>query len=86
MTRRRHDSTRSDGCDAASAGILTGSVLLPLVLILPLIIFWIWMFRDMLNNNDLSDTAKSNWTVAFIVLNVFAAVFYYVYEYRSRRR
>ncbi len=59
--------------------------LLPLVLILPLVIFWIWMFRDMLNNNNLSDTARSNWTVAFIFLNAFAAVFYYAYEYRSRR-
>ena len=60
--------------------------LLPLVLVTPVIIFWIWMFRDMLNNGNLSDTAKSTWTVAFIFLNAFAAVFYYVYEYRSRRR
>ncbi|HEY1386895.1 MAG TPA: hypothetical protein VGF38_00015 [Ktedonobacterales bacterium] len=60
--------------------------LLPLVLIIPVIIFWVWMFRDMLNNDSLSDTARSTWTVAFIFLNAFAAVFYYVYEYRSRRR
>ncbi len=59
--------------------------LLPLLLIIPVIIFWIWMFRDMLKNGNLSDTAKSTWTVAFIFLNAFAAVFYYVYEYRSRR-
>ena len=57
---------------------------LPLVLVIPVIIFWIWMFRDMLNNGNLSDTAKSTWTVAFIFLNAFAAVFYYVYEYRNR--
>lgn len=60
--------------------------LLPLVLIIPVIIFWIWMFRDMLNNGNLSGTAKSTWTVAFIFLNAFAAVFYYAYEYRSRRQ
>jgi len=60
--------------------------LLPLVLIVPVIIFWIWMFRDMLTNGNLSDTAKSTWTVAFIFLNAFAAVFYYVYEFRSRRQ
>lgn len=58
---------------------------LPLVLIIPVIIFWVWMFRDMLKNDSLSDTARSTWTVAFIFLNAFAAVFYYVYEYRSRR-
>jgi hypothetical protein len=60
--------------------------LLPLALVIPVIIFWIWMFRDMLNNANLSDSAKSTWTVAFIFLNAFAAVFYYVYEYRSRRQ
>ena len=59
---------------------------LPLVLIIPVIIFWVWMFRDMLKNDSLSDTARSTWTVAFIFLNAFAAVFYYVYEYRNRRQ
>ena len=59
--------------------------LIPLVLILPLLAFWAWMFRDMLNNGSLPDTAKTSWTVAFIVLNVFAAVFYYVYEYRNKQ-
>ena len=59
--------------------------LLPLLLVIPLIAFWIWMFRDMLNNRDLSDTAKSGWIIAFIFLNVFAAVVYYVYEYRNKR-
>ena len=59
--------------------------LLPLLLVIPLIAFWIWMFRDMLNNRDLSDTAKSGWTIAFIFLNAFAAIFYYAYEYRNKR-
>ena len=59
--------------------------LLPLLLVIPLIAFWIWMFRDMLNNRDLSDTAKSGWIIAFIFLNAFAAVVYYVYEYRNKR-
>ncbi len=59
--------------------------LLPLLLVIPLIAFWIWMFRDMLNNRDLSDTAKSGWIIAFIFLNAFAAVFYYAYEYRNKR-
>ena len=59
--------------------------LLPLLLVIPVITFWILMFRDMLNNRDLSDTAKSGWTIAFIFLNAFAAIFYYVYEYRNKR-
>ncbi len=59
--------------------------LLPLLLAIPLIAFWIWMFRDMLNNRDLSDTARNGWIIAFIFLNAFAAVVYYVYEYRNKR-
>jgi amino acid transporter len=68
--------------------------LIPLIFILPLIAFWIWMFRDMTRNAYLPDnstgsltwppSSKDNWTVAFIVLNVFAAAFYYVLEYRKR--
>ncbi len=58
---------------------------LPLLLVIPLIAFWIWMFRDMLNNRDLSDTARNGWIIAFIFLNAFAAVFYYAYEYRNKR-
>jgi CDP-diglyceride synthetase len=59
--------------------------LIPLILIIPVVICWLWMFRDMLNNNNLPDTSMASRTVAFIFLNVFAAVFYYVYEYRNRR-
>lgn len=59
--------------------------LLPLLLVIPLIAFWIWMFRDMLNNPNVSDTARNTWIIAFIFLNVFAAVVYYAYEYRNKR-
>jgi hypothetical protein len=33
-------------------GIPPGFVF-PLLIILPLVIFWVWMFRDMMNNDDL---------------------------------
>jgi hypothetical protein len=64
--------------------------ILPLVLI----VFWIWMFRDMLNNdrlpnggplNKLTSDPKSDWTIAFIFLNVFAAVFYFSLVYRHKK-
>jgi hypothetical protein len=42
------------------------------------------MFRDMANNGRLSNSAKDIWTLAFIILNVFAAVIHYVTEYRRR--
>ena len=59
--------------------------LLPLLLVVPLIAFWAWMLREMLNNHNLAETARNVWLIAFIFLNVFAAVFYYVYEYRNKR-
>jgi hypothetical protein len=58
--------------------------LLPLFMILPLIVFWLWMAWDLGKNDNLPSSSKYNWLLAFIFLNVFAAVFYYVTEYRKR--
>jgi hypothetical protein len=58
--------------------------LIPLILILPLLAFYIWMFRDMTHNDALSPDVKQNWMWMFILFNVFAAAFYYVREYRNR--
>lgn len=71
----------------APHGTFSPAQLLPLLLILPLLVFWIWMFRDMLGNDDLPPNAKESWTFAFILLNVFAAVIYYanIYRFRSKR-
>ncbi len=66
-----------------------------LVLIpLPLVAFWVWMFWDMTNNRDLPGnspagltwppSSKYDWTVAFVFLNIFAAGLYYFNEYRNR--
>jgi len=64
-------------------------VILPLTLLL----FWLWMFWDMSNNDHLpqcflSFTRGSNttfdWFVVFICLSIFAAIYYYVYVYRNR--
>jgi hypothetical protein len=60
------------------------SIIIPLIIILPLIVFWLWMFRDMINNDNLPSSSKDYWLLAFIFMNVFAAVFYYVTEYRKR--
>jgi hypothetical protein len=59
--------------------------LIPTIGVLALLVFWAWMFWDMTNNDDLPSSSKNNWMLAFVFLNVFAAVYYYVYEYRNRR-
>ncbi len=68
--------------------------LIPMLVILPLIVFWLWMFWEMTNNAALTNdstapltwppSSKFGWTLAFIFMNVFAACFYYFYEYRNR--
>ncbi len=68
--------------------------LIPIILLVPLIAFWLWMYSDMTNNDCLPGnsngpltwppSSKYGWTLAFIFMNVFAACFYYFYEYRNR--
>jgi cbb3-type cytochrome oxidase subunit 3 len=64
------------------------SPLIPLIFIIPLIAFWLWMFNDMLKSDYLpglmTNDAKLDWMVAFILFNVFAAVVYYALVYRQR--
>ena len=57
--------------------------LISFTVLLPLLVFYFWMFWDMSNNTALSSSAKYNWTMAFIFLNVFAAVFYFT-EHKNR--
>ncbi len=61
------------------------SIIIPLITILPLIVFWLWMGRDMMNNDNLPGRSKDYWTLAFIFMNVFTAVFYYATEYKKRQ-
>jgi hypothetical protein len=58
--------------------------LLPFIIPLPFIVFWLWMLWEMTKNDTLSRSAKDTWAIAFIVLNVFAAAFYFISVYRKR--
>lgn len=57
---------------------------IPMILGIPLIGFWLWMLVDLANNDYLTREAKNNWFVAFLLLNFFAALWYYLVEYRPR--
>ncbi len=61
-------------------------IVLPLIISLPFIVFWLWMGWDLGGNDDMTGNEKFYWQLAFIFLNVFAAVFYYVNVYRTRKR
>ena len=66
----------------ASSTLLIG--LIPLLVVVPLIVFWAWMFKDMMNNIDVPSVFRPYWMMAFILLNIPAAVFYYYAVYRNR--
>lgn len=51
----------------------------------PLIVFWLWMFRDMINNPYLVSYDRTTWTFMFVFLNFAAAAWYYLTEYKGRR-
>lgn len=60
-------------------------VLAPLTVLVVGLAFWAWMFRDMLNNDELPSSDKNTWTWMFLLLNVIAAMIYYANVYRNRR-
>lgn len=57
-----------------------------LVTLLPFVAlaFWLWMAWDLSGNHSLSGRERVYWQLAFLFVNVFAAVFYYATEYRKR--
>ncbi len=58
--------------------------LIPAVIGIPVIGFWFWMIVDMTNNPYISRGAKNYWLLAFVLLNIFGAFWYYLVEYRPR--
>lgn len=63
---------------------MDGKFIIPLIITLPLIAFWLWMAWDLGGNEDMSPGEKFYWQLAFLFMNVFAAVYYYVAVYRRR--
>jgi hypothetical protein len=66
----------------ASGTVFIG--LIPLLVVVPLMVFWSFMFKDMLNNADVPSVFRPYWMMAFVLLNIPAAVFYYYTVYRDR--
>jgi hypothetical protein len=66
------------------------ALLIPFILIA----FWLWMFNDMLNNDNIPNTGqpvfrwppatRDHWIILFIFLNIFMAGYYYLTEYNKR--
>ncbi len=67
--------------DMTRSTLLIG--LIPLIVVVPLIVFWGWMFNDMVKNENVPSIFKPYWMLAFILLNIPAAIFYYYTVYRN---
>ncbi len=61
------------------------SQFLPLLSVVPLIGFWMWMFAEMWRNPALPANARFYWTLAFLFANVFAAAYYWATVYRQQQ-
>jgi len=53
---------------------------IPLIISLPLVVFWLCMAWDLGGNDDMTGNEKFYWQLAFIFMNVFAAICYYFTE------
>ncbi len=58
--------------------------LIPIIIIIPLLIFWARMFRDMLDNDTIVGDNRLIWTLILTFFNVFGAALYYTTQYRKR--
>ena len=68
--------------------------LIMLIIPLLLVLFWAWMFKAMTENQYLppcffsvtnGTDPRFDWSIAFVILNIFTAIYYYFTEYRSRQ-
>ncbi len=58
--------------------------LVPAVIGIVLAGFWLWMIVNLANNEYIPRETKNYYFIGFIFLNVFAALWYYLAEYRPR--
>ncbi len=69
------------------------SQLVALLIPVPFLAFWAWMFVDMIRSANLpacfislsgGANPRSDWTAMFIILNLATALLYYTEVYRKR--
>jgi uncharacterized RDD family membrane protein YckC len=66
------------------AFILALLILAPLALLL--MVFWIWMLVDAIQNKGLSDGEKVGWVLAIVFLHFLGALLYFFIGTRSEDR
>ena len=59
----------------AGAAILTGTIGLALALFV--MVFWIWMLVDAIQNRGLSDGEKTGWVLAIVFFHALGSLLYF---------
>jgi hypothetical protein len=85
MIANCEDPTANPEHVMAQLNPVTQAVLI-MIFVTPLVAFWLWMFRDMLENRHLVGNTRNFWLFALLFLNVFGAAMYYANEYLGRKR
>jgi hypothetical protein len=55
--------------------------LIPLIISIPFIAFWIWMFWDFTQNPYIPSNARVYWLIGFVFPNILTAGYYYFNQY-----
>lgn len=58
--------------------------LIAFIIVLPLAGFYLWMFYEFANNSSLDPRDRQMWLIAFIFLNIFAAIYYFFTIYQQQ--
>ena len=61
-------------------------LLFPVIMVAPLVAFWIWMVDDLAHHRYFATMDKHSWVVVLLLFNVFGAAVYYWYGYRDPER
>lgn len=66
--------------------LLPGTGSFPEIVVLPFVVAWVWALIDCLVSKRLKRSEKIGWCIALLLLNVIAAVAYWMVRIVAKRR
>lgn len=58
--------------------------LVPLIIVVPLVVFWVWMAYEFTQNDRIPPNERFVWIFGFVFLGILTAGYYYFTVYRER--
>jgi uncharacterized membrane protein YoaK (UPF0700 family) len=66
--------------------LLSGTGLMPEIVIIPFFAAWVWAMIDCLITKRLQPAERVVWLIALVLLSLFAAIGYWITRYVSKKR